>query len=280
MRGNFSLGEDLRGRGALAKALPTISSKTYCLLFVPYFSKTYYTLDGFVSSNLLLKRTSTCSFAHATPELTPTVSTNLILCVAFEGSSSGIHTLSESRLFSSEDFFKDEKKAVDFGLSHPKAGKGVMALGVVNKFLVAAVSDLINAPANGGPSEMLLYVSLDGYTWSHAKFPHASSSKLFENAYTIVESTTHSLAVDVLTHTQSTIGTLFVSNSNGTYFVESLKDTNRNSIGFVDFEDVLGVEGVGIANVVLNAQDVDGMGHWKKLKSVITFDDGESSSFS
>ena len=122
-----------------------------------------------------------------------------------------------------------------------------------------------------------MYVSLDGNTWSHAKFPHGSSSKLFENAYTIVESTTHSLAVDVLTHTRSTVGTLFVSNSNGTHFVESLKNTNRNDVGYVDFEDILGVEGVGIANVVENAEDVDGRGQTKRLGSVITFDDGASS---
>lgn len=152
-----------------------------------------------------------------------------------------------------------------------------MALGVVSKFLVAAVRDLISAPGVG--SEMILYVSLDGHTWSQAKFPHGSSSKLFENAYTIVESTTHSLAVDVLTHTRSTMGTLFVSNSNGTYFVESLKNTNRNEVGYVDFEDVLGVEGVGLANVVANAQEVDSIGARKRLQSVITFDDGEFMSF-
>lgn len=122
---------------------------------------------------------------------------------------------------------------------------------------------------------MLLYVSVDGHTWSQAKFPHGSSSKLLENAYTIVESTTHSLAVDVLTHSKSTLGTLFVSNSNGTYFVESLKDTNRNEIGFVDFEDVYGVEGVGLANTVANAQEVESVGAFKRLRSKITFDDGK-----
>jgi hypothetical protein len=196
----------------------------------------------------------------------------LVLCIAFEGSSD-VHTLDESRLFSSGDFFKKEKNIVNFGSNNPKAGRGVMALGVVSKFLVCAVRDLINSPPGQG-GELILYVSLDGKTWSHAKFPHASSSKLFENAYTIVESTTHSLAVDVLTHTRSTVGTLFVSNSNGTYFVESLKNTNRNNMGFVDFEDIFGVEGVGIANVVENAEDVDGRGSRKRLGSVITFDDG------
>ncbi|KAG8983213.1 vacuolar protein sorting/targeting protein PEP1, partial [Tulasnella sp. 427] len=96
------------------------------------------------------------------------------------------------------------------------------------------------------------------------------------NAYTIVESTTHSLAIDVLLHSSAAVGTLFISNSNGTYFVETLKDTNRNSDGYVDFEDLYGIEGIGIANVVANAEEVEGRGVQKKLQSVITFDDGSS----
>ncbi|KZV85936.1 Oligoxyloglucan reducing end-specific cellobiohydrolase [Exidia glandulosa HHB12029] len=63
---------------------------------------------------------------------------------------------------------------------------------------------------------------------------------------------------------------------NGTYFVESLQDTNRNDNGFVDFENLVGVEGVGIANVVANARDVEGGRAAKALRSVITFDDGSS----
>ncbi|KAF7964366.1 hypothetical protein HWV62_9443, partial [Athelia sp. TMB] len=123
---------------------------------------------------------------------------------------------------------------------------------------------------------MMLYVSVDTKTWAKAQFPHASSARLRENAYTIVESTTHSLAVDVVLQDLGSIGTLFMSNSNGTFFVESLKDTNRNEYGFVDYENIYGVEGVGISNVVANAQDVEGRKATKQLKSVITFDDGST----
>jgi hypothetical protein len=204
---------------------------------------------------------------------------DLILCVAFDKTSpAGAHVISDSRLFESSDFFVNEKKIVDFGKSNPKASRGVMALGVVSKFLVAAVRDLVASPSTVGSGELILYASLDGTTWSHAKFPHGSSSRLLENAYTIVESTTHSVAVDVLSHAQASMGTLFVSNSNGTYFVESLQNTNRNDFGFVDFESVYGAEGVGLANYVENADQVDQHGTFtpKKLKSVITFDDGRS----
>jgi hypothetical protein len=123
---------------------------------------------------------------------------------------------------------------------------------------------------------MFLFVSIDAETWAKAKFPHASSSKLRENAYTIVESTTHSLAVDVLLHPMSAIGTLFVSNSNGTYFVQSLQNTNRNRMGFVDYETIYGVEGVGLANIVENAVEVEGRGSDRIIQSLATFDDGSN----
>jgi len=90
----------------------------------------------------------------------------------------------------------------------------------------------------------------------------------------MVESTTHSLAVDMVVQDESSIGTLFVSNSNGTFFVESLKDTNRNDMEYVDYEKLYGVDGVGLANVVSNAKDVEGRGARKQLKTTITLNDG------
>ena len=208
-------------------------------------------------------------FAHSSKDFKHDAHPDLIYCVAFDTTSTtGSHTLSSSRLFSSTDFFIADVRIEDLGIG--KNARGILAFAIVSKFAVVALKDL--SPGSSG--ELHLFVTVDTKTWAKAQFPHASSAQLHENAYTLVESTTHSLAIDVLLQATSTIGTLFVSNSNGTFFVQSLKDTNRNEDGYVDYEDIYGVEGVALANVVANAQDVEGMNVPKKLKTMITFDDG------
>jgi Sortilin, neurotensin receptor 3, len=206
---------------------------------------------------------------HSSKAFKAEVPSELIYCLAFDSSSiTGSHSLSSSRLFSSTDYFMSDIKLEDLGIG--KNSKGIVAFGIVSKYAVVAKRDL--SPGNEG--EMLLYVTVDGKTWAKAQFPHSSSAKLKENGYTLLESTTHSLAVDVVLHEMMATGTLFTSNSNGTFFVESLKDTNRNDMGMVDYERIYGVDGVGMANVVMNPVDVESRGAQKRLKTYITYDDG------
>lgn len=220
----------------------------------------------------MLSQTSKCSFAHSSKDFRHDEHAELIFCLAFEASADGSQSIESSRLLASQDFFTEDRRIVDFGIG-TRLSKGVVAMGLVSKFLVVALKDL----SEGSIGEMLLYVTVDAKNWAKAHFPHSSNSKLHENSYTIVESTTHSLAIDVQSHASRNIGTLFVSNSNGTYFVESLKDTHRSDYGYVDFEDLVNIEGVGLANYVQNAGEVDGGSTAKlKLKTLITYDDGSS----
>jgi len=61
--------------------------------------------------------------------------------------------------------------------------------------------------------------------------------------------------------------------------MESLKDTYRNVDGYIDFETFYGIEDVGLANIVANAQDMEGRCTEKQLKTFITFDDGSADFF-
>ncbi|KAF8798604.1 vacuolar protein sorting/targeting protein 10 [Phlegmacium glaucopus] len=229
---------------------------------------TYYTKTAFSDeTKILLTDTTNCQFAHSTKDFIHDAHPDHIYCVSFDTSET--HTISSSRLYSSTDFFEENIKIEEFGIG--RKAKGVVAFAIVSKFAVAALKDL-----SGRDGDMLLFVSVDAKTWAKAQFPHASSAQLRENAYTLLESTTHSLAVDVVLQDRAAIGTLFISNSNGTFFVETLKDTNRNRFGFVDYERIYGVEGIGMSNIVTNAQEVEGRGVPKKLRTMITFSDGSS----
>jgi hypothetical protein len=220
----------------------------------------------------MLSLTSKCIFAHSSKDFQHSEHSDLIFCRAFDANADDAHADESARLVASSDFFVEERSVVDFGIG-TRLSRGVQAMGVVSKFLVVALRDL----SEGSVGEMVLYVTVDAKHWAKAHFPHASNSRLREKSYTIVESTTHSLAIDVQSHNSRNIGTLFVSNSNGTYFVESLKNTHRSDAGYVDFEDLVNIEGVGLANYIQNAREIDGgSSSALKLKTLITYDDGSS----
>ena len=245
------------------------------------YDETYLTQNAFETAPVkMLDHTSRCMWAHSTKQFGATVHEQMVFCIAFEKpsadsptSGTGMRSLRESRLFSSNDFFKTETRLVDFGIG--KNARGLVGIGSVQGFIFVAlkpVSDTTsNTGANGG-DEMLLYVTSDTQRWERAKFPHGHGLK--ENAYTIVESTKHSILVDVLTDPAATSGTLFTSDSSGTQFVRSLEHTNRNTAGIVDFESLENIEGVAIANVLSNPEEVEGKQEEKRLQTRITFDDG------
>ena len=256
--------------------------KAECATMMPF-----YTTDAFTSEpKKLMDHTSKCIWAHTTKEFSSSAAKESILCVAFEPSTSqsqsesaempdlsaALRSLRESRLYVSTDFFTTQAQLVDLGIG--KEARGVVGIGAVQGFLVVALKPTSDEFPSGTTDEMVLHVSKDAQKWQRGIFPHGHGLK--ENAYTIVDSTPYSILVDVLTDPNSNSGTLFTSNSEGTYFVRSLEHTNRNQNGIVDFEKLENVEGVAVANILANPQDfrsptdpID-----RRIQSRITYDDG------
>lgn len=104
--------------------------------------------------------------------------------------------------------------------------------------------------------------------------------KLENMAYTVLESSTDSVFLHVTTHSLlgSEWGSLFKSNSNGTYYGLSLDHVNRNAKGYVDFEKMLGLDGIALMNTVSNPEEAAISGQ-KKLQTKITHNDGEPSPY-
>ncbi|KAF8248414.1 Oligoxyloglucan reducing end-specific cellobiohydrolase [Wilcoxina mikolae CBS 423.85] len=225
--------------------------------------KTYYTKDWFQSGvKFLSANTHGCLFAHGNNVFTQR-RVSSIFCIVDGNDKYPEHR----KLLTSEDFFGN---SVEPKLDGYNTMKGFVGLASVTKFLIAAVR-------SAGTDEMALYISNDATNWDRAEFPQDHGG-LKEDAYTILESTSYSIRVDVLTTSPmgSAMGELFSSNSNGTYFNRNLANTNRLPSGVVDFERIKGIDGIIIANIVGNADQVRlNRRATKKLQSKISFHDGK-----
>lgn len=161
------------------------------------------------------------------------------------------------KLISSDDFFQTAE-TVHF--------EKIMGFATMEEFIVAAeVKD---------DSSLRLHASIDGKIFAEAKFPHTLKVDK-QQAYTVLDSVTHAIFLHVTVNSikGSEYGALIKSNSNGTSYVLSLSNVNRNEYGYVDFEKMQGLEGVAIVNVVANVDETN-KGGKKKLKSMITHNDG------
>ena len=68
-------------------------------------------------------------------------------------------------------------------------------------------------------------------------------------------------------------GNILKSNSNGTYFGVSVEHVNRDERGYVDFEKMIGLDGIALINVVSNPDEAV-MSKRKMLQTRITHNDG------
>lgn len=242
-----------------------------CSMWTPWggricHDEAYYTTNAFATNPApLLEFVMHCNWAKTTPEMeTSPDAMSRIFCIAWEDAKEERRAPASgaTRLFQSDDFFKSRKMVeLDMG----RNARHFAGLGPSKRFLVTALRDSQGSSSKAG-TEMALFVTRDGVKWEKARFPHGS--ELRENAYTVVDSTSHSIMIDVVDSIYDNTGVLFTSDSTGTEFVESLRGTRRTPQGLVDFEHLVKIDGVGIANV---QEDAD-----TAVRSVITFDDGSS----
>jgi hypothetical protein len=185
---------------------------------------------------------------------------NLLYCISIDTPDDP--TQARAKLVSSTDFFQNSQTHFE----------SIVGFALENEFLVVAVVDEEH-------KELKAYVSVDGKSFAAAEFP-PNFRVHHQQAYTILESRTNSVFMHVTVNGDrgSEYGTLLKSNSNGTDYVVSMNEVNRNEFGFVDFERMLGLEGVIVINTVINAAEA-GRGSRKQLKTQITFNDGAEWSY-
>ncbi|KAI8847956.1 hypothetical protein BC829DRAFT_229518 [Chytridium lagenaria] len=180
----------------------------------------YYTTNNFDSVKLLLSAIGDCIWGRSSASFTDAPK-ELILCSQWpQDGDQIIRSPEKVQLFKTTDYFQKQKDSIDLG-------GGVIGLGVVNKFMVAAVKLRRS-------EKIEMYLSVDGATFKMAQLPGDYGIQA-EEAYTVLESSDHRLTIDVLpsiiSKKAARYGNLFFSNSNGTYFTHSLPYTNRDPRG-------------------------------------------------
>ncbi|KAL5333603.1 hypothetical protein BJX70DRAFT_380489 [Aspergillus crustosus] len=132
---------------------------------------------------------------------------------------------------------------------------------------------IIVASRNTETGALKASVSVDGVTFADLKFP--PNIVPVQNLYTVLDSSEHAIFLYVQSGniTDAEFGSIVKSNTNGTTYVLSLNAVNQNTRGYVDFERMQALEGVIIANIVGNVDELS-EGVSKKLRTMITHNDG------
>ncbi|KAG7660701.1 VPS10 [[Candida] subhashii] len=204
----------------------------------------YLTEDSGESFVKLKENVQTCDFVGAVFDKPDN---DLIFCSVEEDRRLALHSLTTKD--------KESKKLFDSTVGYAVTG---------NFVVVATVNEKKHA--------LQAKVTVDGKVFADADFPHDFHAD-YQQAYTILDSKSKAIFIHVTTNADPNFeyGTILKSNSNGTSYVLSLENVNRNRVGYVDYDRIEGLEGVIIANVVSNANEKSGS---KKLQSKISRNDG------
>ncbi|CAL3967351.1 unnamed protein product [Diplocarpon coronariae] len=163
------------------------------------------------------------------------------------------------KLVSSDDFFNEPP------IEH---FTNVVDFATMSEFIIVATK-------NESASTLKVDTSVNGLVFADAEFPYGFDVP-HQSGYTVLDSSTHSVFLHVTVSNEEDLeyGTIIKSNSNGTSYVLSMSAVDRDAAGYVDFEKMYGIEGVAMVNVVANYQDKNFRKDKKKLKTMITHNDG------
>ena len=213
----------------------------------------WYSKDRGSDWNVLARYTRKCDFI-AGDYRDGEESDQLIFCEQYEDE----NVDKNLRLVSSNNFFADTSE--DF--------PNILDFATMSEFIIVAAK-------TEDQQGLKVDASVDGQTFAPAEFPRNFQVK-HQQAYTVMDSSTHAVFLHVTVNPNEgrEYGTIIKSNSNGTSYVRTLEFVNRDLDGYVDFEKMLGLEGVAMVNVVDNVRKVEETGEKKKLKSMITHNDG------
>lgn len=202
--------------------------------------------------DLFLRYVQKCEFASREDRRD---SDELVFCAQYENENQH----NPLQLLSSDNWFDSSTRHFE----------DVIDFATMSEFIVVASRDTENT------NSLKASASVDGRVFAEAEFP-VNLEVPVQKAYTVLDSSTHAVFLHVTVNNDAgtAYGTLIKSNSNGTSYVLSLNAVNRNDNGYVDFEKMQGLEGVAVVNVVGNVNEVEKKGTTKKLKTMITHNDG------
>ncbi|KAH8194935.1 hypothetical protein TruAng_010900 [Truncatella angustata] len=136
---------------------------------------------------------------------------------------------------------------------------------------------IVVATENQTASTLHAWASVNGQNYAEAHWPY-NFDVGHQTLYTVLDSSTHAvnLFVETAEDEKRRFGSILKSNSNGTSYVVSISGVNCDNSGYVDFEKMLGLEGVVLVNTVENP---NADSEPKKLQTKISHNDGAEWSF-
>ncbi|KIM23057.1 hypothetical protein M408DRAFT_266851 [Serendipita vermifera MAFF 305830] len=221
--------------------------------------ETFYTKDGFSGEvKSLYPATSTCLFARSSKEFASQEHDDLIVCLA-------------GALLASSDFFVNDIREVDFGFG-PRLSKGIVdSISPMKRFLTATVFSLVEGRESA--YERVGYVTADMKHWTKIHLPHTESMREYE----VVGEMMQSLAVSTTSYWPWRIPGLFISDTNGTHYVESLKHMHIPPSRSSGLRSLQSLHGIAFVNRIENYMEVErDMSVEAKLQTLITYNNGAS----